>query len=111
LGGLGYALDEQTGATRWVARAFNTLDTTGPVVGPSLVYFGGTCEWTYAARPTDGSIAWWFGLPCSAGGRADISLAGSRLYGDGARTLDAATGQQTTTFAASSRRAVASSAG
>jgi outer membrane protein assembly factor BamB len=58
-----YALDRETGETRWTFTAGGRIDSP-PTYYKGLVLFGSRCGWVYCLRAWDGQLAWKFnGMP------------------------------------------------
>jgi outer membrane protein assembly factor BamB len=58
-----YALDRETGETRWTFTAGGRIDSP-PTYYNGLVLFGSRCGWVYCLRASDGQLAWKFnGMP------------------------------------------------
>lgn len=96
-GGLGLAIDLQTGHLKWAGS--NTSESTllSPAIGPTLAYYSGVYDQLFAFKLTDGTLAIRSTATYDGGGPTSTILAGGLLYlnyysGSG-KILNASTGQ------------------
>jgi outer membrane protein assembly factor BamB len=100
-GGTLYAVDEDSGATRWTSGVANG-DNSSPAVDDSGVYVSYACEEAYKFD-LSGSLLWTHHTNCTGGGGRTPVLHDGGVYirddaGKAPAVLDAATGALTATY-------------
>jgi outer membrane protein assembly factor BamB len=108
-GGTLYAVDEMTGGLI-ATQGLNVGDHSSPALSDSSVFVGFACNWDYGFAKTTLASLWSHSTGCSGGGGKTTVYANGRVYtrdaSSGNLVLDATSGAQLATFAASPAPAV-----
>lgn len=74
-----YAVDENTGAVRWISYVLSGMDSS-PAVTADGAYVSYACMQVYKFDPATGATDWTYSGPCEGGGGTTPVFSNGRLY-------------------------------